>query len=232
MAGHNFATYTSSSNTLVLHTTPPASLFVPPLALLFALSAPHARRVRTLVGVTTSQTILFISAALSGPTPSLTLLSETPLPVTSPPKMILPVDPMAWVGQLGSEEHGGSEEHDVLLSVSEDGELAFWVPDDALTTLIDAVNEDTPRPANGHAKHPATWKCTGKVRTGRKGLTMARCSSAKKSVLGLFDDYMHTVCGSNNAFSCADSRRGRADYLGFEGVRVLAWDGVPPTLEV
>ena len=53
-------------------------------------------------------------------------------------------------------------EHDVLLSVSEDGELAFWVPE-----------------TNGKTG----WRCTGKVRTGRTGFRKVRCSSAKKTAL-------------------------------------------------
>ena len=183
LVGHNFATYTSATNALMLHTSPPASLTVPPLTLLFALSAPHSHRVRTLVAVTTTQTILFISASLSGPTPSLALLSETMLPLPSPSKLILPVDPMAWVGQLGSGTRDTSEEHDVLLSVSEDGELAFWVPEGGLTSPTRAMNGNV-KVVNGTTKQRAAWKCTGKVRTGRKGFTMARCSSAKKSVLG------------------------------------------------
>ena len=53
-------------------------------------------------------------------------------------------------------------EHDVLLSVSEDGELAFWVPE-----------------TNGKTG----WRCTGKVRTCRTGFRKVRCSSAKKTAL-------------------------------------------------
>ena len=53
-------------------------------------------------------------------------------------------------------------EHDVLLSVSEDGELAFWVPE-----------------ANGKTG----WRCTRKVRTYRTGFRKVRCSSAKKTAL-------------------------------------------------
>lgn len=96
--------------------------------------------------------------------------------------MILPVDPMAWVGQYGLSSAGSaSQDHDVLLSVSEDGELAFWVPEGhAVNAPAGPVNLES----NGITKTEAAWKCTGKVRTGRKGLTMARCSSAKKSVLG------------------------------------------------
>ena len=53
-------------------------------------------------------------------------------------------------------------EHDVLLSVSEDGELAFWVPE---------------------TNRKIGWRCTGKVRTYRTGFRKVRCSSAKKTAL-------------------------------------------------
>ncbi|RPD64989.1 hypothetical protein L227DRAFT_635288 [Lentinus tigrinus ALCF2SS1-6] len=177
-AGRYFATYSSAAGLLTLHTTPPATLPVPSLSLLFVLSAPHSQPVRTLVGVTATQTILLISTTLF-PSPSLTLLSEQSLLLPAPPKIILPVDPMAWVGQIGSGARGTSDKHDVLLSVSEDGELAFWVPGDDASSPTDALNGT--KAHNGASN--STWTCTGKVRTGRKGLTMARCSSAKKSVL-------------------------------------------------
>ncbi|EJF67065.1 hypothetical protein DICSQDRAFT_151429 [Dichomitus squalens LYAD-421 SS1] len=177
-AGRYFATYSSETGLVILHTSPPVSLAVPSLSLLFVLSAPHSQPVRTLVGVTASQTILLVSATLSTTAPSLTLFSELSLPFSTPSKMILPVDPMSWVGQLPSDTRAG-ERHGVLLSISEEGELAFWAPENDL--LVPAVN-GVALAANGAAAG-AAWKCTGKVRTGRKGITRARCSSAKKSCL-------------------------------------------------
>ena len=56
-----------------------------------------------------------------------------------------------------------SVEHDVLLSISEDGELAFWIPEQEANIV--------------------KWECTSRVKTGRKDIRMAACSSAKKSVL-------------------------------------------------
>ncbi|KAI1793966.1 RAVE protein 1 C terminal-domain-containing protein [Ganoderma leucocontextum] len=178
-AGRYFATYSSETGLLTLHTSPSASLSVPSLSLLFVLSAPHSNPVRTLVGVTASQTVLLISATLSGPSPSLMLVSQHALPLAAPPKMVLPVDPMAWVGQLASKSDAMAG-HDVLLSVSEDGELAFWIPENVL--FISTANGDA-RVTNSVAKAETVWKCTGKVRTGKKGITMASCSSAKKSCL-------------------------------------------------
>jgi hypothetical protein len=94
---------------------------------------------------------------VSGETPSLSLISQTTLPLSSPPAFILPVDPMGWISSRGSTVM----ERDVLLSVGSDGKLMFWVPEGKR----------------------AGWRCTGKVRTGRTNLRMARCSSAKKTVL-------------------------------------------------
>ena len=178
--GRYFATYSSETGLLTLHTSPPASLSVPKLSLLFVLSAPHSVPVRTLIGVTTSRTVLLISATLSGPSHSLMLMSEHALPLSASPKMILPVDPMAWVGQLTSKSDATGD-HDVLLSVSEDGELAFWIPENVLSK---PTGNGDARATNGVVRAETVWKCTGQVKTGRKGITMASCSSAKKSSLG------------------------------------------------
>ena len=67
---------------------------------------------------------------------------------------------MGWVSSRGPT----AVERDVLLSVGSDGELMFWVPE-----------------GKGSG-----WRCTGSVRTGRKKIRMARCSSAKKTVLSTF----------------------------------------------
>lgn len=95
--------------------------------------------------------------AVGGETPSLSLISQTTLPLSSPPAFILPVDPMGWISSRCST----AVERDVLLSVGSDGELMFWVPEGKR----------------------AGWRCTGKVRTCRTNLRMVRCSSAKKTVL-------------------------------------------------
>jgi len=55
------------------------------------------------------------------------------------------------------------EEHDTLLSISDDGELSFWIPEEETSS---------------------GWRCTGRVRTGKRNFALASCSSAKKSVLG------------------------------------------------
>jgi hypothetical protein len=77
---------------------------------------------------------------------------------------------------------GGWEEHDVLLSVSECGELAFWVPEaycsSGVKNIVNGSDDGNGTGRNG-------WRCTGRVRTERKGFNRARCSSAKKTALGV-----------------------------------------------
>ncbi|RXW19520.1 hypothetical protein EST38_g6323 [Candolleomyces aberdarensis] len=108
-----------------------------------------------MIAIATDYTVIQIKCT-GGPNPELSIVSQTPLPLPSTPKFIQPVDPMAW-GNLRDWS-----EHDVLLSVSQEGELAFWA--------LEA--------SNGQA-----WKCTGKVRTNRSGFKKAKCSSMKKTAL-------------------------------------------------
>jgi hypothetical protein len=120
---------------------------LPPMRDFFSLPS-HSRH-ESILGITTNLAVVHI---LVSDQSTLTLHSHTVLPLSSPPMLIIPVDPMGWAEQA------------VLLSVSELGELAFWA------TEVDSGS---------------TWKCTGKVRTGRTGLRLAACSPTKKSALGL-----------------------------------------------
>ena len=69
--------------------------------------------------------------------------------------IVLPVDPVVW--------DAPSAPGDVLLSVARDGLLQFWAP--------------------SHPAEEGKWRCTGSVATGRTGVRLARCSSARKTVL-------------------------------------------------
>jgi hypothetical protein len=111
-------------------------------------SLPSRRRHESILGITTELTLMHI---LVNDQSTLILHSHVALPLSSPPMLIIPVDPMGWIA------------HAVLLSVSEQGELAFW------------DTEVGPKSA---------WKCTGKVRTGKNGVRIATCSPTKKSALG------------------------------------------------
>ncbi|KAF7306783.1 WD repeat protein [Mycena indigotica] len=139
--GQDHATYSRESGELTLSSTH-ASLSLPPISSLFSLPSTRGREL--IVGITEDHSVVQIHIE-----PQLVLYSHTQLPIPTP-KMILPVDPMAWERWTV---------HDVLLSLSEDGELAFWVPD---------------------AKE---WRRTGSVRTHKTGIIKARCSSAKKTAL-------------------------------------------------
>ncbi|KAI0963718.1 hypothetical protein AcW1_000718 [Taiwanofungus camphoratus] len=181
--GHTFVTYSSSSNLLTLHTMPPATLHVPLLVSLFALPLPSvtssSRTLPAVVGITDSHVIILINLTLSPP--SMSIHSETRLPLTAPPKMMIPVDPMAWCRSYSGT--GSAELHDVLLSMSDEGELAFWVPEQADLFTGNIVRKVNGINGSGSRVKGNGWRCTGRVRTGRSGLSKAACSSAKKSVL-------------------------------------------------
>ncbi|KAJ6574959.1 WD repeat-containing protein [Mycena capillaripes] len=143
--GRSYATYSAADGILTLSSASKSALPLPPISSLFSLPSKDGQE--TIVGITLDFSIVQVRV-----NPGLTLHSHNNLPISTP-KLILPVDPMAW----GLRREWAT--HDVLLSVSELGELAFWVPDE---------NE---------------WRCTGSVKTHRAGISKARCSSAKKTAL-------------------------------------------------
>lgn len=126
-------------------------IVIPDLESLFTMPSPSSYEF--IFGVTADFAIIQFEATNA---PSLTVLSQQRLSLPYTPKFILPVDPMAW-GH--TRDWAG---HDVLLSISEGGEIAFWVPE---ANIVDG------------------WRCTRKVRTERTGFRKVRCSSAKKTVL-------------------------------------------------
>ncbi|KAK7064348.1 WD repeat protein [Favolaschia claudopus] len=140
--GRSHATYSDTDGILASSET---ALQLPQISSLFSLPSKDGRE--TIVGITVNFSIVQVRV------PELTLYAHNTLPIPKP-KMILPVDPMAW------GRRGEWATHDVLLSVSETGDLAFWVPDDS-----------------------SAWRCTGTVRTHRTAISNARCSSAKKTAL-------------------------------------------------
>lgn len=145
-------------------------------------------------------------------------------------KKIIQVDPMAWGrgwdewadyrrssitgspiltrSKLKASANGvrdgqeGWQDHDVLLSVTECGELAFWVPE-AYAGLRGDKQVNGPGEGTG-------WRCTGRVRTERTGFNRARCSSAKKTALGMLyaiSSVWFPMCSLIFAFSCPLARR-------------------------
>ncbi|GJE87639.1 RAVE protein 1 C terminal-domain-containing protein [Phanerochaete sordida] len=169
--GQYFVTYSKSSSIITLrsaHAITSSSLEVPPIVSLFPLPSSEGSSV-PFIAITETYTVLIFAATLPTPlsTPSdkpdisLSLHSETSLPITAPLKALVPVDPMAWSIPGRIKTYVGS--HDILLSVEENGNLGFWIPDVSV--------------------RPASWKCTGHVKTNRTEIIMAACSSAKKTIL-------------------------------------------------
>lgn len=217
MIGKNIATYSSKDGALTLQSDPPSILLLPELLSLFALPS-GPRKQEIILGITSSLSVFQILYTSSHP-PTLMQQSHHSLPPNpsspSPVKMILPVDPMAWSAGNETLPRPGTELHDMLLSVSEEGELAFWILEEGLPSQ----NQDS-----GASK----WRCTGRVRTGRKGFNRAKCSSAKKSALGnkVCFEMMKTML-TLRCNSRAWSWRRRAHHLGFKGIRVCLGHGVP-----
>jgi hypothetical protein len=160
-AGRSLATFSTATSILTFHTSPELLLPLPSISSLFSLPPRRAAPYECIYAVTTGPTPCICHIhAVSGEAPSLSLISQTALPLSSPAAFILPVDPMGWISSRGSTEM----ERDVLLSIGRQGDLMFWVPE-----------------GNG-----TSWCCTRKVRTARTNIRVARCSSAKKTVLSAF----------------------------------------------
>jgi len=156
-----------------LHSSPCCTLHVPGLESLFTMPSSGYDRI---LGITANFEIFQIRATAD---PSLNLISQHKLPLPYTPRLVLQVDPMAW-----RRSHDWTT-HDVLLSISEDGEISFWVPE---------------------ANSVYGWRCTRKVRTGRTGFRKVRCSSAKKTVLSRFN-FVRTFKWIDRLLISTDSRR-------------------------
>ena len=122
------------------------------------------------------------------------------------PATIVAVDPMTYGDPCTA--FNTSFEHDVLLSVSHAGELAFWTP-----AVVD--------------EKQVTWKCTGMVKTGKTSFTLVQCSAAKKTVLGTHPLFFRSYpCNLLHLSSRAKRCRPRAYNLGLQRVRVRVWSGI------
>ncbi|KAJ8520116.1 hypothetical protein ONZ45_g3052 [Pleurotus djamor] len=160
-AGETFATYNALESTLTLHANPPSTITgLPSIDSLFTMPSEHG--LESIFAVASDFSIYHI---LAEPSPDnvyqLRLHSHSQLPLSTQPKMIISVDPMAWSSPLHRKDEAWTK-RDALLSVTPEGELAFWIEDDA----------ESP-----------SWHCTGRVRTHRTNIRKARCSSIKKSAL-------------------------------------------------
>lgn len=170
-----------------MHTSPPTSITVPHLNSLF--TTPSTDNHDSILGITADLAVahvyLNVDAQNAGDiskksqSVTLSLHSHRHLPLDDQPSLIQPVDPMAW----GMKNQW--VEHDALFSISESGELAFWVPEEGNVGV------------NGHkgasTSNDSGWRCTGRVKTGRKGIRKAKCSSAKKTALSRFLHALYSV---------------------------------------
>lgn len=194
---------------MTLHSNPPWTLKIPTVESLFTAAINGQTYI---LGITPDYLIVQILANVpddsltppssptsvlsSSPTTqaSLELTSVTRLPLSDhePPNLefIVPVDPMGWTDLYHPGTRPSNQpQADALLSVNQDGKLVFWAPEDQPSpsssrpdSRLKAREEIDPIPK----PNQSLWKCTGTVRTGRKGLRIAACSSTKKSVLGTF----------------------------------------------
>lgn len=106
--------------------------------------------------------------------PTASLVSTFQLPSEehgAEPAFVLPVDPMGW-HQSVIDWRTKSPLQELLVVVSKDGVLSYWTPRLEMTTGVE----------NTGGKEP--WTRTGLVRTGKKDVVLARCSSRKKTALG------------------------------------------------
>ncbi|KAJ4485959.1 RAVE protein 1 C terminal-domain-containing protein [Lentinula aciculospora] len=212
--GRLCATYSSLESILTLHTSPPTSISIPRLISLF--TTPSSNSHDSILGVTADLAIVHLTVKAEtaedehSPSVKLSLHSQHHLPLDVHPCLILPVDPMAW----GMKN--GWVEHDALLSISEEGELAFWIPEDRqITNSLSISNHDQ-----------SGWRCTGKVKTGRRHIRKARCSSAKKTAL-------ITPCSGGEELTIWDSKESEFasglefSYAYSQPINDLDWTSTP-----
>ncbi|GJJ09914.1 hypothetical protein Clacol_004138 [Clathrus columnatus] len=164
--GHLTALHDEQSNTIVFQnhfTKTQHVLQVPPLNNIFSLPSNQSHAL--LIGVTDKSSIIQIKVASDiACDESPVRLSDQSLPLNDL-QHILPVDPMVWSSRPIDMADTLLTQHDALVTISADGLLTFWASD---------VSSDN---------YKGSWRSTGSVATGRRGIRMARCSSAQKTVL-------------------------------------------------
>jgi hypothetical protein len=172
LQGEHIITYCESLNNVSLYATKsmshPVSVEIARIVSLFSIASGMNGGSAMLIGITARSTVILLNVSFSShPSENteapikLSIHSECSLPLETGLAMIVPVDPMGWSGPYANQMRG---DHDDLVSVSTEGELAFWRMDSSGLTV--------------------NWRCTGKVKTQRQNIAMAACSSAKKTVLG------------------------------------------------
>ena len=173
--GHRIAMYSESDGlaSIMLHqgTCPSASmsLHVPTLISLFSLPSGKSN---IIIGITPEFSIIRVLVPPFEVSPKgafeLSFIGPTSLPNEDPLSVVIPVDPMAW----SDVENGNGREHDSLLSISQEGVIAFWTHENGGNSF---------------------WRCTGTVKTGKSNYRLSSCSSAKKTALGTLFNRRLTV---------------------------------------
>ena len=121
--------------------------------------------------------------------PEISLVSRYTLPIEGgEPHLILPVDPMGWY-QSVIDWKTMTPLQDMILTVSKSGVLEFWTPELGHHFEGEVAHCERKGGKDHGSLHPAEgdvpWRRTGVVRTGRKDVLSARCSSRKKTVLSV-----------------------------------------------
>lgn len=113
--------------------------------------------------------------------PIVSLVSHSRLPVEDgkKPSFILPVDPMGWHSSTVDWETD-TPLQDMVVTLSETGVLEFWRP--RLGQHLAGENRSKIGD-NCDGGNEAGWTRSGVVRTEKTNVSMARCSSRKKTVL-------------------------------------------------
>jgi hypothetical protein len=134
-----------------------------------------------------------IDAEKKGEQPDIQLLHTYRLPIHGgkKPASVLPVDPMGWHSSV-IDWKTDTPLQDMVLTVSEGGVLEYWQPrlGQHLVNGSEGTEEDEGKPSLAGQTYRVqsgeeAWIRSGHVDTGRKNVSMARCSSRKKTVLGM-----------------------------------------------
>lgn len=114
--------------------------------------------------------------------PIVTLISHSKLPVEDgkKPRFILPVDPMGWHSSTVDWETD-TPLQDMVVTLSEAGVLEFWRP--RLGQHLIGEHRTDIGDAACDGNQSAAWTRSGIVRTEKTNVSIARCSSRKKTVL-------------------------------------------------
>lgn len=111
--------------------------------------------------------------------PIVTLISNSTLPIEGggKPRFVLPVDPMGW-HQSTVDWETDTPLQDMVVTVTDEGVIEFWTP-----KLGQHLVGHRRSKVDGNDPN-AAWTRSSVVRTERKNVINARCSSRKKTVLG------------------------------------------------